>query len=91
MGADIPDVLPITCHRLLWLFSDKHVSVHRQMGQNLITPGGARIIETNGKYVMPGNMFALVIVLEVRCALIAWRICCIRMFDEASKILTKIL
>ncbi|XP_043202217.1 dihydropyrimidinase-like [Amphibalanus amphitrite] len=30
--------------------------VIRQIGQNLITPGGARVIEVNGKYVMPGGI-----------------------------------
>ena len=30
-------------------------SVYRQVGQNLITPGGARVIEAKGKYVIPGE------------------------------------
>lgn len=32
------------------------VPIRRQMGRNLIIPGGTRIIDARGKYVMPGGI-----------------------------------
>jgi dihydropyrimidinase len=29
----------------------------RQIGRNLIIPGGTRIIDARGKYVIPGNLY----------------------------------
>ena len=31
------------------------VGLRRQMGTNLIVPGGSRMIDARGKYVMPGR------------------------------------
>lgn len=36
------------------LFISIGIFLYRQVGPNLTVPGGARIIEANGKYVMPG-------------------------------------
>lgn len=32
------------------------VLIYRQVGRNLIIPGGTRIIDARGKYVIPGNL-----------------------------------
>jgi hypothetical protein len=31
--------------------------INRQVGRNLIIPGGTRIIDARGKYVIPGNVW----------------------------------
>ena len=47
--ANIEDhVLPILC-----------IYSFRQVGSNLVIPGGARIIDARGKLVIPGELFVI--------------------------------